>query len=164
MEEHVEIAEKVMKEIHIKFYRENFYVYENGVYRKNKPLIEKNILSINRNIKRHLRAEILDYIRINQIVQEMTVNEQFINFKNGLYDIVNRRFIDHSPLYFTTCQINANYINDYEYLVNKDIENFLNVVTCYNPERKLCLLQIIGYCMTFSTRLELAFFFYRSIC
>ncbi len=164
MEEHVKIAEEVMKKIYIKFYRENFYVYENGVYHKNKTLIEQTILSIKRNAKKHLRAEILDYIRINQIVQEMTVNEQFINFKNGLYDLINKRLIPHSPLYFTTCQINANYINDHEYLVNKDIENFLNDITCNNLERKRCLLQIIGYCMTSSTKLELAFFFYRSVC
>lgn len=164
MEEHVKIAEEVMKKMHIKFYKENFYVYENGVYHKNKTLIEQAILSIKRNAKKYLRAEALDYIRINQIVQEMTVSEQFINFKNGLYDLINRRLIAHSPLYFTTCQINANYINDHEYLVNKDIEEFLNDVTCNNPERKRALLQIIGYCMTASTKWELAFFFYRSIC
>lgn len=40
---------------YIRYYRENFYVYENGVYKKNSPLIQQTILSIHKNIKKHLR-------------------------------------------------------------------------------------------------------------
>lgn len=162
LDEHVKIAEEIMKKLYIRYYRENFYVYQNGVYKKNLPLIEQTILSIDKNIKKHLRQEVLDYIRIQKITKELEINEQFVNFKNGLYDLVNNRLVAHSPAYFTTCQINANYFNDMELEFNKDIELFLNSVTSNNMIKKRTLLEIVGYCMTFKTDLELAFFFYRT--
>lgn len=163
-EEHVKLAEKVMNSMNIKYYNENFYVYENGVYHKNLPAIEKCILTLNRNVKKHLRAEILDYIRINKTTLELDVNEQFINFKNGLYDLKNRKLVEHSPEYFTTCQINANYIEDISKISNYPIDNFINDITCHNAVRRKTLLQIIGYAMTFKVDFQKAFFFYRSKC
>lgn len=158
--EHVKIAEEVMKKIHIKYYKESFYVYENGVYRRNQVAIEKAILSINRNAKKHLQSEVLNYIRINKAVQEISINDRYINFQNGMYDLVNKRLVNHSPQYFTTAQIHAEYIPNDELAVNRDVEKFLDDVTCRNFDRKTALLEIIGYCMTFKTDLQKAFFFY----
>lgn len=159
-EEHVRIAEEVMKRLHIKYYRENFYVYEEGVYLKNLPLIEKTILSIKKNAKKNLRTEILEYIRISKNIAEMEINDQYINFKNGLYDLLNKKLIEHSPVRFTTAQINANYLEDEDIDINLFVEKFLDEVMCNNWKRKKALLQIIGYAMTFKTDLQKAFFFY----
>lgn len=60
-----------------------------------------------------------------------------------MYDLKNRRLINHSPLIFTTCQINANYIDDMELKTNEYIEKFLSDITCNNPRKRLALLQII---------------------
>ena len=160
LEEHVQIAEEVMDSMDIKHYGGNFYVYKNGVYGQDELAIERKILEINRNAKKALRNEVLQYIRINNQVNEIEINEQFINFKNGMYDLINKRLVPHSPKYFTTCQINANYISPIELKYNEDIENFLNDITSNNFERKQTLLQISGYCMTFKTDLQLAFFLY----
>ena len=82
--------------------------------------------------------------------------------KIGLYDIINQKLIEHSPLYFTTCQIHAEYKTDFNY--NNNIANFLDDITCNNWERKQCLLQYIGYSMTYSTDLEKALILYRTNC
>ncbi len=160
LEEHVKIAEEIMTSINIKYYAENFYVYENGVYKQNELAVERKILEIKRNAKKNLRKEILDYIRIYTKVEFLDINEQFINFKNGMYDLINKRLIPHSPKYFTTCQINANYISPLELKENMDIESFLKDITCNDPKRRQTLFQISGYCMTFRTDLQLAFFLY----
>lgn len=131
-----------------------------GVYHRNLNAIEKCILSINQDAKKSLRNEVLDYIRINTNSSELQVNEQYINFKNGLYDLINQRLIKHSPNYFTTCQINANYIEDKDILVNQDILHFLKQVTCDNYNRMETLLQMIGYCMTFRVDLAVAVLLY----
>lgn len=158
--EHVKIGNEIMKKIHIRFYKESFYVYNNGVYRENELAIEKEILSINPNAKKSLQKEVLNYIRINKAIQEMSIKHQYINFQNGMYDLINKKLVNHSPKYFTTAQIHADYIPEDELAVNRDIEKFLDDVTCKNFKRKNALLQIIGYCMTFRTDMQKAFFFY----
>lgn len=131
-----------------------------GVYRRNISPIERTILSINKNAKNHLRKEVFEYIRINKTIQDIDINEQFINFKNGMYDLINNRLIEHSPTIFTTCQVHANYVEDLESISNKYVERFLDDITCYNEMRKITLLQIIGYAMTYKVDLQKAFIFY----
>lgn len=160
LEEHVQIAEKIRSSMHIKYYGGNFYVYENGVYRPDELAIERKILEINRNAKKHLRDEVFGYIRIQTKVIEVDKNTQFINFKNGMYDLTNHRLVPHSPKYFTTCQINAYYFEPPELKFHKGIDDFLNDISNKNFEIKQTILQIIGYCMTYRTDLQLAFFFY----
>lgn len=60
-----------------------------------------------------------------------------------MYDLINKRLINHSPNYFTTAQIHAEYIPPDKLATNKDVERFLEDVTCKNIERKRALLQII---------------------
>lgn len=158
--EHVKIAEEIMDNLHIYYFNEDYYVYKNGVYKPNVNLIETYILSINQSAKKYLISEVLNYIRIKRYKEELQVNDQYINFKNGLFDLINKRFIEHSPAYFTTVQINAQYIPYEELATNKYIEQFLDDIMCKNIHRKLALLQIIGYAMTSRTDWQMAFFFY----
>lgn len=162
--EHVKIAQEVMKRIEIKYYRKDFYVYNNGVYRPNLNLIENIILDINQNLKQHFRKEIIEYIRIRKTEEGTEINEQYINFQNGMYDLINQRLVPHSPKYFTTCQIHANYIEDVDLITNSDIDKFFDDVTCHNESRKKTLFQMIGYSMTSRTDLAKAFILYRTYC
>ena len=160
VEKHIEIADKVMNELYIYYYKENFYIYDNGVYKRNLPKIEQCILEIEPSAKSHLRNEVLDYIRIKRNYQGSNVNEQFINFRNGLYNLENRKFIKHSPLIFTTCQINARYYENITQIQCKEIDTFLDDVTCGKMSRKQALLQYVGYSMTYRTNLATALILY----
>ena len=119
-------------------------MYENGVYKRNLPKIEQCILEIEPSAKSYLRGEVLDFIRIKRNYEDSKVNEQFINFKNGLYDLENRKFIKHTPLLFTTCQINANYYENISPIQCREIDSFLDDVTCGHIARKQALLQYVG--------------------
>ena len=160
VEEHIEIADKVMNELYIYYFKENFYIYENGVYKRNLPKIEQCILEIEPSAKSYLRGEVLDFIRIKRNYEDSKVNEQFINFKNGLYDLENRKFIKHTPLLFTTCQINAKYYENISPIQCREIDSFLDDVTCGHIARKQALLQYVGYSMTYRTNLSTALILY----
>lgn len=162
--QHVEIAEKILKKLYIKFFNEDFYVYDNGVYSRNKHIIELAILEINSNASTNLRREILGYIQIKTFVKEKKIEERFINFQNGLFDLTEQKFIEHSPEIFSTIQIHANFIESDNLIINEYMDNFLSDIMCHNNDRKKALLQITGYAMTTRTDLQLAFFFYRSKC
>lgn len=158
--EHVLLAENIMSQYYIKYYHEGFYVYDNGVYKKNVNIIEKAIQALNINAKKTLRNEVLEYIRIATTQNELDVDKRFINFRNGLYDIDNQKLVEHSPDYFVTTQIHAIYIEDNNLVENKYIEKFLDDITCNHLDRKLTLLQYTGYSMTFRTDFEIALILY----
>ena len=163
-EEHIVIAEQVLEQLDIRFYHENFYVYKNGVYKINLPKIESCIVKINKNKKKSVRSEILDYIRITQYVDNQDINKNLINFKNGLYDMSTNTLLEHSPDFFTTCQINAKYLDDDELneLIkneqNKYIDKFLDDICCNHIDRVDTLLEFIGYSMTYSIDLAKCLF------
>lgn len=152
--EYVKIAIQVMQKLEIKYFNEAFYVYgdeeKDGVYIENIELIERTILSISLNASKHLQTEILNHIRIMQTIKVPKVSEQYVNCKNGMFDLINKRLVPHDPKYLSTCQINASYFEDGEYEYNKDVDNFLNDVTCGIYERKLALLQIIRILLYFN--------------
>ena len=99
-EPHIKIASQLLDELYVYCYKESFYVYCEGVYKKNLSQIEEKILEIEPNAKSSLRKEILDFIRIKRNYNKSNINEQFVNFKNGIYDIKNHKFINHTPLLF----------------------------------------------------------------
>lgn len=157
---HVKIAEELMQQLEIRYYRDKFYVFSNGVYKSNLQLIEHTMVNINNNLKKSERAEVLDYIRIKQWRDKLDVDENFINMKNGMYDLKNNKLIPHNADIFTTCQINANYIENENIEINEDVEKFFDDITNNNPSRKLGLLQILGYCMSYKVDLQKCFIFY----
>lgn len=155
---HVIVAEKMMESMHIKFYKGNFYYYDNGFYVKDDGLLERAMLLLEQSLKKNSRKEILDYIRIYTQVKEIENNDNYINFQNGILDLKSNTLIEHNPDLFMINQINAEFNENAEF--NKDIENFLDDITCNNAERKKAILQVIGYCMTTSIALQKAFIFY----
>lgn len=163
-EEHIIIAHQVLENLDIRFYNENFYVYENGVYKVNLPKIEACIVKINKNKKKSVRSEILDYIRIIQYADNQDIDKNLINFKNGLYDISTNTLLEHTPDIFTTCQINAEYLTDDELEQlkqngqNKYIDNFYNDICCGHIDRIDTLFEFTGYSMTYNVELAKCLF------
>lgn len=163
-EEHIVIANQVLEKLDIKFYNENFYVYKNGVYKINLPKIESCIVEINKNKKKSVRSEVLDYIRITQYIDNQKIDKNIINFKNGLYDISTNTLVEHTPDIFTTCQINAEYLTDdelNELIKNKQniyIDNFFADICCKRIDRIDTLLEFVGYSMTYNVSLAKCLF------
>lgn len=153
-----EVAEDIVDTYNVKFYKENFYIYDNGVYREDDGLIEELIYKLNRELKKSQRKEILEYIKLISRVRKTKELNNYINFKNGIFDIKSKTLLDHSPDLFLLNQINAEYIENAPY--NADADKFLDDITSGNKARKKTILEIIGYSMTTSVELQKSFIFY----
>ena len=155
---YVQIANSLIANLKIKYYNGELYVYNNGLYTNDISILEREILKIDSNTSKHFRNEILEYIRIKKSEEHTIVSNEYINFKNGLFNIKNKKLISHTDTVFSINQINANYTdNNY---INNDVESFLNDITSNFKSRKEAILQIIGYCMTSNVDFQKALFFY----
>lgn len=153
--DHVILANKVFNELDIKFYKGNYYVYEDGVYKEGLDKIEKCMLKIDNNIKKSMRMEVLDYIRIKEGVEIVEIDKNLINFKNGIYHLDEDILEAHSPDIFTLCQLNADYLTDEEYqeLIDKGeniaVDKFLSDICCNHQDRIDTLTEFTGQSMTY---------------
>ena len=156
--DHVIFADKVLENLFIRYYKGNFYVYDSGVYKEGLAKIEKCILNIDKNIKKSMRTEILDYLRISEGVDVTDLDSNLINFKNGIYHRDTKTLEPHTPKYFTLCQLNADYLNDEEYEeliqngANVPIDAFLKSVCCGYQDRIDTLCEYTGYSMLYSVK------------
>lgn len=91
------------------------YIYENGVYKLvTKDFIKKDIgdyipkgLATNRFIGDtvamiNTRAKLIKF-------EELNAKTNYINFKNGLYNVKEQRLEEHTPQIYSTLQLNANF-------------------------------------------------------
>lgn len=162
--EHVVNAHKVLEQLHIRYYKGNFYVYENGVYKEGLAKIEKCILGIDKNIKKNSRTEILDYLRIVEGVDVADLDSNLINLKNGIYHRDTKILEDHTPDYFTLCQLNFDYLTDEEYEdliksgANVPIDNFLKSICCGHQDRTDTLCEYTGYSMLYNVKQQKCLF------
>lgn len=99
-----------------------FYCYESGVWNKNnvfylketvKELLRKIRISWNKTYRVN---EVLENIKSlvsfkenNEIFKEINQTKRFINVKNGMYDINNRKLLPHDPDYHSIFQLAVKY-------------------------------------------------------
>lgn len=99
--------------------KDDFLIYENGVYNK---CNRNKIKSI---IRRYVPVGLASDNMINNVYnllmckesnictfRELDTNEQYINLKNGLYNIKTRKLEPHTPKLYSTLQLNCEYHPD----------------------------------------------------
>lgn len=142
----------------IYFAGENPYSYKNGVYKESKTALN----SISRYIDdedsssvRHAmdtRKEIM----FNSFIDNETLNpENFINFRNVLYDINEKKTIKHSSDIYFTYQAKANYL-PMQSIKDTLFIKFLIDSGCSDMLIDL-IRSIIGYCLTSYTQAQKMF-------
>lgn len=139
-----------------------FYLYKNGVYS------ELSVEGAMRMVQEHLidqyskSSHVKDAFELwkNKIYKAPEeLNEEsknhIINFKNGLFDIRNREFIEHNPEHLTTVQLNCNYNPD------ANCDNFMKFMREVLPEDCIELAQeLVGYLLVPFTSAQKAFVLY----
>lgn len=125
-----------------------FMLYDSGVYKQSSDDEIKKIIST--YIPRELRAEriIEDTFKLLKYEKELKEeidfqgDEWIINFKNGLLDLNENKFKEHTHKYFSNIQLNVVYDKDAD---KCDIfDKYLDDLTEGFPLRKTMLLEIIG--------------------
>lgn len=84
------------------------FAYRDGYYRESENFIKKEIQEIlGKKLNRSLRGEIIEHIKDLSLVDEksLLVDKNYINLRNGIYSIRDKKLLGHSPKYFFTWQL-----------------------------------------------------------
>lgn len=107
--------------------------------------------------------EIAEYIRISPrakhlVADHLNSNEWLVNCKNGVIDLKNRDLIPHSPHFNFTYSVKANYLYNTD-ICCPNFEYFCQTSLEGDPQKRMLLLEIIGYCCCDSIAGKCALFF-----
>lgn len=155
---HDEVANKLLDENEIVVYENDICIYEDGVYKKDEKDISRKVIEIVPDANTYFRKEVYNYLLLKAEEREFDRECGIINFKNGLFSIKERKMYKHSPKFFSTNQVNT------ELNLNapkvQAIDDVLEKISCGVYERKQTILEMIGYAMTTSIKLQKAFILY----
>lgn len=138
-----------------------FFIYSGGVYRE-----DRNGLIVKGWIKDHIYPQFVTARAVNGVYQLLSYlkdrqkqyselncyPDEWINFKNGMFDALRWEMHPHSPEYFSLNQI------PHEFHVEQPastgaVEKFLNESVGSHDDINM-LFQYVGYCMTKSISYE----------
>lgn len=125
-------------------------IYKDGVYINDDKLIKAEMIKRIPGLNRSKREETFAYLDL--IIDQNTKpsGEEFIAFKNGIYNIVTDEFFGFSPEYILTNKIDYDYNPDaYSDIADK----VLDKLACHDDAIRDLLEEVIGY--TFYRRNEL---------
>lgn len=123
----------------------NYYLYANGVYGS------QDDICASAKVRQHMIARYASMTAISdtvgqwkmliiKAVREINCNPFIINLQNGLYNILDDSFKEHTPKYYSTVQINA------DYQVGAKCPQFMTFLKSVLQDPEIHLLQeILGY-------------------
>lgn len=155
---HDKVAKIILDNNNLAVFENEICIYEDGVYKRNEETLYKKIIEILPTANTYFRKEVYNYLLL--IAPKKYINKEsgIINFKNGLFNVNERKFNEHTPDFFSINQLNVNFNLEIEPI--EAIDNVLDKLSCNVPERKQAILEMIGYSMTTSVKLQKAFVLY----
>lgn len=137
------------------------YLYRRGVYKKDedgkilkayiKALIWPDLITINR-INRVYNLILADYRLTKNNEDVNNYPAYWINFKNGMYDPVERKMYEHDPTYYSINQVPHEYDTAAVY-AGSTAEKFYTGLFPDEQDREM-FFAYAGYCMTVDTSLQ----------
>ena len=152
--QHNVFADYLIREFHIKGYGGEVYFYHNGVYSNNKDLLARHMLEIIPELVTNNIKETYENIRVKLCDDQTSINTDYINVKNGLYNLQTGGFMSHTPDIFTINQLDCEYDpNAYDDEVYKVITS----LACNDEQIITLLIQMIGYFLLGDCRFQKSF-------
>lgn len=151
------VANHIISELDIFYYNQLFYHFENNYWKPySRELVKKKILDILAEKYTQGRVNnILDIIQLNIIRQsdEINLNTQknWINVKNGMYSLSEKKLIKHSPdtkLLYSTNLFPLNFNSKAKY---DRWERFIDEIFQHDhdkEDKKALLQEFLGLCLT----------------
>jgi len=149
-------AKELMEVTRFLYSGTRLYRYDGGVYRKDGERYVKKSLQekLRQKYTRSIAEEIVSFIEVANDLdhEELSINNNLVNLRNGLFHWEKGRLQDHSADYYFLTQIPVIY-NEQSTCPN--IDSFLNSTL---PNDCLALAEeLFGYCLLTDTRFEKAF-------
>ena len=153
------LADEILTDYPIIYVSEDFYKYDNGVYKPGaQNIIEKEAVKrLDKEYTSGRIREVAYYIQKNCAHEDQDINKDthLINLKNGLYDIYTGELLEHDPKYLITVRINSSYNIDAKCT---SFRTFIDQTV--TPENHKVIQEIFGYCLIPETKAQKAFLFY----
>jgi len=157
------IVEHIMATVALFVFRGVPYIYENGVYEQDidgtrlKARIQ--VLMFKQIIKSTIISRVYALL-ISQLEVQKSFNDlnaypvHWINFKNGMYDVIEDKMHEHKPEYFSINQI-PHALVPIEGMegTRNHTRRFLESAISSADDRAM-LFEYLGYCMTRDTRFQ----------
>lgn len=152
----VKVANLLTRENHFLYCAETFLKYQNGVYKKlDDNEVKKIIKDLLGNKYTSNRArEIMDAMQAETFlpVEELN-NTEYLNLRNGLFNLDTYEIEPHSPEIYSTIQLDVSY--DGKALCKKWSKTLYEIFK--NDREKIQILQeFFGLCLTRDTKYEKA--------
>lgn len=155
---HNEVADMLLQNNNMYIFENDICIYQNGVYKKSGKDIGKKVIELVPDSTIHFRNEVYQNLLLRAEEKQIEKESGIINFKNGLYDFNKKELLKHTSEYFSINQINTNLNFDAPKV--QCIDDVLDKLSCGIKERKQTILEMIGYSMTTSVKLQKAFILY----
>lgn len=137
-----------------KSYGKQVYLYDEGLYKKDDDKIYMKMIEQLPELTRNNMSEAYENLRLKITGQESNIDPLKVNVLNGIYDLKDKVFIEHSPYIFSINQINAAY-NPSAYC--KEVDDMFESVTQGDKSIRLLLEEMIGYMLIGDCRFQKAF-------
>lgn len=139
---------------HIIRINNQLHLYKDGIYVAGQSEIESAMIHHIPQLNKAKRNEVLAYLDI--LIRDNTTPSpaHLIAFRNGLYNIHDDSFVPFTPEHVITNKIDWDY-NPNAYLETTD--NVLNNISCNEPEIRMLLEEMVGYCLYRRNELGKAF-------
>lgn len=151
---HNVFADYLIKEYHIKGYGGDVYFYYNNRYTNDKDTLASKMLEIIPELKLANIKETYENIRLKMATKNDTPDLNFINLKNGLYNIKTHEFCNHTYEIFTVNQLNCEYD---ESAFDEDVYETIESLACGNEDIITLLIQMLGYFLIGDCRYQKSF-------
>lgn len=139
---------------HIIKINSQLHMYKEGIYIDGLHEIESQMINHISSLNRAKRTEVLLYLNIMIRKNTPASGANMIAFQNGVYDITDDSFVEFSPEHIITNKIDWSY-NPAAY--SELVDKTLNKIACNDPEVRLLLEEVIGYCFYRRNELGKAF-------
>ena len=109
------LAEYLAKNVKMFYAAEQFYFYENGVYRAVSDLMAKNIVREKMLTGNTRLVQISDAagqwkMQVQRDARELNSNPYLINVHNGIYSVLDGTLSEHTPDILSTVQLSVSYM------------------------------------------------------
>lgn len=148
---HDRFAKFLVSEEHIIKINSQLHIYRDGIYKSDPLEIEGAMIKHLPELTKSKRNETMHYLElIAKEIRPSYGDYNLIAFRNGIYNIKDDSFIDHSPEYIITNKIPWDYNpSAYWDLTDKTLDK----ISCSDGEIRAVLEELIGY--TFYRRNEI---------
>lgn len=139
---------------HIIRINNQLHLYKDGIYIPGQAEIESAMIGHIPQLNKAKRSEVMAYLDI--LIRENTpaAPANLIAFRNGLYNIHDDNFVPFTHEHVITNKIDWDY-NPNAYF--EDTDQVLNNIACNEPEIRMLLEEMVGYCLYRRNELGKAF-------